>query len=114
MFAGKVILMGTVEGVRVLLIGGAGRRRRSRTTKADERDRQLGRIRDWSIGDRSTLVEVTSSRIEQVRVFLIGFPGDAGSLEQSGEILSADGRVGRPDMPRSPRRYHLVRMDRYR
>jgi len=53
----------------------------------------LGRIRDWSIRNRSARIEITSSRIEQVRVFLIRFPWDAGSLEQSGEILSAYGRV---------------------
>src|SRR5271166_3823093 len=93
MFASKVVLMGAVVGVRVLLVGSTGGRCRSGTAKADERDRQFGRIRDGNISDRSTLVEVTSGRIEQVRVFLIRFPWDAGCLEQSGEILSAYGRV---------------------
>jgi hypothetical protein len=51
-----------------------------RPAKADERDRQLGRIRDWSIRDRSALVEVTSSRIEQVRVFLMFGRVNAGII----------------------------------
>jgi len=94
MLGSKVELMGAIVGVGVLLEGSAGRRRRSSPAEAGQRNCQLGGICDRRIGDSPALVKVAASRIEQIRIFLIRFPGDARCLEQSREILSAQARIG--------------------